>query len=598
MTVSEQPTSPETLYEQRLTDRKEAARLAAARHARLGNIRLAFAAGSVAAIWFAAANGFEAWPLLALVALAALIALFAAGDRFTRRSRFAERGVQYYERALLRLRHRRDDAGETGERFIDPHHPYAVDLDVFGKHSLFQMLSTCRTRAGENRLAAWLLAPADPAEIQSRHQAVDEMRTLLDLREDLAVLGEDFRSGVHPDALAAWAVAPPVAIPRVLRLVAAVFSAIGLVLLGWWTLTLFSDPRLRIAIIAVGVLEASVFFRWRHTVSAIAHATGEPGHDLALLSAVLARLEKERFSSPRLARHSEALHRPSPASHAIARLNRLIELLDSRDNWVVRIFGPLVLWTTQVSFAVELWRQRYGHAIPQWLDAVAEIEAIGSLAAFRFEHPEHVFPQVAAGPPAFAAEALAHPLLAACVANDVSLGAPAQLLIVSGSNMSGKSTLLRTVGLNAVLALAGAPVRAASLRLSWLSIGASIRINDSLDGGVSRFYAEILRIRQILDLPAPALFLLDELLAGTNSHDRRIGAQALFRALLDRTAIGLATTHDLALSVIATELGSAANVHFEDFIEDGRIQFDYRMRPGIVTRSNALALMRSVGLDV
>jgi len=196
---------------------------------------------------------------------------------------------------------------------------------------------------------------------------------------------------------------------------------------------------------------------------------------------------------------------------------------------------------------------------------------------------------------------MGHPLLPddRCVRNSVTLAAPLRLLIVSGSNMSGKSTLLRTVGVNTVLALAGAPVRAKRLTLSHLALGASIRSTDSLEEGQSRFMAEILRLKQVLELPPPALFLLDELLHGTNSHDRALGSQGLIRALLDRGAIGLVTTHDLSLATVADQLApAAANVHFEDRLEDGRLVFDYRVRPGIVARSNALDLMRAVGLNV
>jgi DNA mismatch repair ATPase MutS len=188
------------------------------------------------------------------------------------------------------------------------------------------------------------------------------------------------------------------------------------------------------------------------------------------------------------------------------------------------------------------------------------------------------------------------------VRSDVHLGGGMQLLVVSGSNMSGKSTLLRTVGINAILALAGAPVRAASLRLSPLAVGATLRIQDSLQEGRSRFYAEITRIRELADIAAgsaPLLFLLDELFHGTNSHDRRVGAAGVLRSLLDRGAIGLITTHDLALTSVADELSPrAANVHFQDWFEGNEIRFDYLMKPGPVTRSNALALMRAVGLDV
>jgi DNA mismatch repair ATPase MutS len=277
-----------------------------------------------------------------------------------------------------------------------------------------------------------------------------------------------------------------------------------------------------------------------------------------------------------------------------------MELLDSRDNLLVRIVGPPLLWGTQLAMALEQWRAENGPHIRGWVDAVSEIEALSSLANYAWEHPDDPLP-VFADAAVFDAEDLGHPLLAndRSVRNSVRLGAPVRLLVVSGSNMSGKSTLLRAAGINAVLALAGAPVRAKRLTISRLSLGASIRTMDSLEEGHSRFMAEILRLRQILELPPPAFFLLDELLHGTNSHDRAIGAEGVIRALLARGAIGLATTHDLSLAKVADDLAPAAlNVHFEDRLENGRLVFDYRMRPGVVTRSNALDLMRAVGLDV
>jgi DNA mismatch repair ATPase MutS len=241
--------------------------------------------------------------------------------------------------------------------------------------------------------------------------------------------------------------------------------------------------------------------------------------------------------------------------------------------------------------------------------AVADFEAFASLSSYRYEHSGDPFPEIVPGETAgssatFDGAQMGHPLLpdARMVRNDAHLAGGTRLLVVSGSNMSGKSTLLRTVGINAVLALAGAPVRAASLRLTPLAIGATLRIQDSLQEGRSRFYAEITRIRELADIaagPVPLLFLLDELFHGTNSHDRLVGASGVLRSLLARGAIGLITTHDLALTAIADELSpSAANVHFEDWFEGGDIRFDYLMKPGPVTRSNALALMRAVGLDV
>jgi DNA mismatch repair ATPase MutS len=253
---------------------------------------------------------------------------------------------------------------------------------------------------------------------------------------------------------------------------------------------------------------------------------------------------------------------------------------------------------------VEDWRRHSGPAVRRWLTAAGQIEALCSLASHAFEHPADPFPELAEGPAWLEAEGIGHPLIAEdrVVRNDVRLGGEIRVLVVSGSNMSGKSTLLRTLGVNAVLAQAGATVRARRLRLTPLAVGASIRVTDSLQDGVSRFYAEIVRIRQILDRtagPVPVLFLIDEFLHGTNSHDRRIGAEALVRGLVERGAIGLVTTHDLALAEIAESLGRrAANVHFEDRIDDGRILFDYVMRAGVVRKSNAIELMRHVGLEI
>jgi len=317
------------------------------------------------------------------------------------------------------------------------------------------------------------------------------------------------------------------------------------------------------------------------------------------------RLEREQFPSGMLATLRQSLDSEGePPSHLISRLNKLVERLDSRDNVAVRILEPFILWTMHTAAGVETWQRHYGSAVRRWLIATGEIEALCTLAGYAFDHPGDPFPEFVDGPVSIEAEAMCHPLIPAgqAVRNDVRLGAAPRVLMVSGSNMSGKSTLLRTLGINAVLAQAGAPVSARRLRLTPLAIGASIKLSDSLQGGVSRFYAEILRIRQILSLTGgalPVLFLIDEFLAGTNSHDRRIGAGALVRGLVERGAIGLVTTHDLALADIADSLGElAANVHFEDRVEDGKIRFDYVMRSGVVRKSNALELMRSVGLEI
>jgi DNA mismatch repair ATPase MutS len=375
-------------------------------------------------------------------------------------------------------------------------------------------------------------------------------------------------------------------------------------MLIWWVSTDLKDKNARLGVLAIAAVEGLFALSMRTRILGIVHSVEAPAHDLDLLSQILATLEKQQFRSPLLAAIRKAIDvNGHPASKRIGRLRRLMDMLDSRDNVFVRAFGPLLLWTTQLGMAIESWRAENGPQVAGWLDAVSEMEALSSLANYAWEHFNDPFPEFspAGCEPRFDGEDLGHPLLseAKCVRNSVKLTAPLRLLVVSGSNMSGKSTLLRTIGVNTVLAMAGAPVRAKRLVLSHLSLGASIRTTDSLEDGHSRFMAEILRLKQVLELPAPALFLLDELLGGTNSHDRGVGSEGLIRALLARGAIGLVTTHDLALSRIGDELApAAANVHFEDRLENGRLVFDYRVRPGVVARSNALDLMRAVGLDV
>jgi hypothetical protein len=349
--------------------------------------------------------------------------------------------------------------------------------------------------------------------------------------------------------------------------------------------------------------------RWRLYVRGILRDADRSVRELELLGELLRRIERERFAAERLAALQEALRTEGRLPSAqILRLRRLVELLDWRRNQLFAPIAPFLLWTTQLCFAIAEWRKECGPALAKWLEAIGEIEALCDLATYAYENPEDPFPEIAEieeDGPHLEAVGLGHPLIPhdRCVRNDIALGAACALHVVSGSNMSGKSTWLRTIGTNTVLALAGAPVRARSMKLRPLAVGASLRAQDSLQEGRSRFYAEIQCLRRIMELtagPHPVLFLLDEILAGTNSHDRRIGAEALVRQLLERRAIGLLTTHDLTLAAIVDELGSARarNVHFEDHFEGGEMRFDYQLRQGVVEKSNALELMRSVGLRV
>ena len=535
---------------------------------------------------------------LLLVPVAAFVWLAVLHEQKLRQMRQRQRSIVFYERGIARIEDRWAGEGETGDRFLDQRHPYARDLDLFGKASLFELLCTARTRAGEEKLAAWLLGPAPVAEIEARHGAVCDLRKRVRLREDLFCIGETVRSGVHPDALARWGEQKAILKARSIRVTTTLLAALwiaGIIawgVLGWGTAAL--------AISALNLAWAHrIHARWDAAAEAIEEAT----HDLDVLAAVLRLIDRGEYSAPRLREIQARLkHAEFAPSDAIRRLDRVVGYLESRRNPAMRLLDVVMFWSAQCVFVAEGWQQEFGPSIRGWLEAVGEFEALTALAGYSFEHPDHVLPQFVPQGPLFEASGLTHPLLPAAqaVRNEVRLGDGMQLIILSGPNMAGKSTFIRCVGVNAVLAQCGAPVKATSLRMSPLAVAASICVLDSLSGGTSRFYAEIHRLKLAEDLAGgslPVLFLLDELLSGTNSHDRLEGTKLIVRSLMDRGAIGIVSTHDLALAEIPASMGGrAVNFHFEDRLEDGKLIFDYKLKPGVVKTSNALELMRSIGL--
>jgi hypothetical protein len=607
--------APAREYATRRADRERRAAALAARERLVGNGRLVvFALGLVLGYLAIGPELLPAW--WALVPLAVFSALLLIHERVTRAWWRARRAVAFYDAGQARLGDAWRGRGQPGNRYLDETHPCAADLDLFGPGSLFELLCTARTRTGEDTLAGWLRGPAAPEEVRARQAAVAELRPQLDLREDLALLGSDVPAGVDFDAVVAWGAGPDLLRPRWPRWVALALGLAALVCLaGWVTSLLRPGPPPTFfhrwgSLPLVLVLAALVAFALslRRRVEQVLSAVEKRGRDLAMLANVLARLEDAEFAAPRLRELRAAL---GPAngggggapSQRIAQLTNLIDVLESRRNQFFMPFAYLLLWGTQVAYSIEAWRARSGKHISGWLATVGQFEALCALAAYAYENPDDPFPEVIEQGPLYEGEGLGHPLLPAgrCVRNDLALSTARPVLIVSGSNMSGKSTFLRTVGINAVLALAGAPVRAGRLRISPLVAGATLRIQDSLQQGRSRFFTEILRLEQIVELSRgriPLLFLLDEVLAGTNSHDRRIGAEGVVRGLVEAGAIGLVTTHDLSLTQIAEKLPGAANVHFADHFEHGEMIFDYKLRPGVVQHSNALALMRAVGLRV
>ena len=535
-----------------------------------------------------------------LIPVAAFIVLAILQEKLLSRIQYRTRAIRFYERGLARLEDRWAGTGESGDRFLDPSHPYARDLDLFGSRSLYKYLSNARTRAGEETLARWLLQAASSEEVLSRQAAVRDLAPRVTFREMLASCGESVRVGVQPDALAAWGQATPVLTTFATRLLTTTLGLIWLLTIPAWVM--WGSP---IPIVLATLVNAACKHLIQLRLDRAAGFIEKAGAELRLLAQALSLLEREPFTAPALLNLQTSIqHGNAVPSAAIRRLASTAEILATREGLLARPLDVVTFWSAQFVFRAEAWQRKNGPAIRSWLHAVGELEALASLASFAFEHPDNAWPGFVESAPCFQAEALTHPLLPRhqAVENDLLLDVSNQLMILSGPNMAGKSTFIRAIGVNAVLAQCGAPVCARRLRMSPLRVTASICILDSLAGGMSRFYAEIHRLKLIADLaqgPVPVLFLLDELLSGTNSHDRMVGTQFILRELIDRKAIGIVSTHDLALTQIPAMFGERAmNCHFEDHLEGGRLIFDYKLKPGIVQTSNALKLMRAIGLGV
>jgi hypothetical protein len=545
------------------------------------------------------------WAVVAGDVLAFVVLVFVHGAVHQAKER-ASAALRFHERGLARLDHAWDRLPTTSDRLKVADHPFAGDLDVLGHGSVMQLVDATETRFGEERLAK-LLCQEDPGEwprdVLERQQAVRDLASRPAFREALATAGgvlADERP--DPAPLLAWAEEKN-ALPA------------GLLVLGWLlplalagVAVLVPVLHLRAGIVTIAVLaQVAIGIAVGIRLTPMLQAASARENAVTRWRAMIAVIEAEPFEAPLLVRVRGRLAAGKRrASEEIVALERIVGYVDARRNEVFRLLiAPLLMWDVHCARALLRWRARAGHHVREWLDALGEIEALASLAGFAFEHPSFAWPELGQEP-GLEASALGHPLIADAhrVGNDVHLPAAGRSLVVTGSNMSGKSTLLRAVGVNAVLAFAGAPVCAAALRIGPARVATSMRIEDSLEQGISHFYAELRRLKRVLDLAhqpgRPAvLFLLDEILHGTNSRERVIGACAVVRELLAAGALGAVSTHDLGITALERELGGrVANVHFEEQVSGQAMTFDYVLRPGIVQSSNALRLMRAVGIDV
>jgi len=538
------------------------------------------------------------WPSLP-IPVAAISVRRLQRDRQLRSRMWRLKG--FYGRAVHRVKGNWARSGVTGEEFSDADHVYASDLHIFGDGSLFELLCIARTSIGQRGLANYLLEAPVLEETLLRQEAVRELHVRADLRERVATLGEFEFFESHQDTFEEWLNSPSLSFSRELPVMAAATSALlaGVVLAG--LMVIVSWTNVAIWICPLIVFHAGVGLFFRRQVNRMLSWLRPVSLETQPLREGLKLLEGEQFRSLKLRQLAEQV---GNSSAAIRKLERLLDVLNQRDkDW---FYGPsrVLLVGTQVCMAIEQWRREHGNSLRIWLHAWAEFEALNALAAYGYENPDNTFPKFAYGEACFEAQELGHPLLShtSCIVNDIGLNRKSPFYVVSGSNMSGKSTLLRAIGLNAVLAFAGAPVRARALRLSGLSVFASLSIVDSLLNGKSKFLAEVDRLRQAIESAVenrPVLFLVDEIFSGTNSRDRRIAAEAVVRTLVNRKAIGALSTHDLALTEIVSADGMCGvNVHMGSRDESDPMDFDYRLKPGITQEANALAIARMAGVPV
>lgn len=520
-----------------------------------------------------------------------------------------QRLLVLYDRNLHRVDGTETQSGRTGiepgQELRLPAHLYDRDLDILGPNSLFGLLDTTRTGPGERGLARYLLEPATHDESLLRQQAVKELLPQLDLREKIALLGVTRFQQITASFFDDWLADTPPLFPRIVRPTLIVTTAIDIALLlaGFTHFVTWSNlfPNLALTL----CVQTAICLYLRPRVLPLLGGSARLQQNVRLIADGVALMQSSTFGSPKLQALQRASLEPIGAVKLLKRLEGHLTIVEQRNKEWYFVLSLFLAAGTQTAISIAAWKRQHSAAMRSWLAAWAEFEALSALATHAFEHPDDTWPELLppTHAPTYEARNLGHPLLPNAITNDVSLGSipePATgFYLISGSNMSGKSTLLRSIGINAVLAYAGAPVRAQSLRLTPLALGASLALTDSLAEGRSKFLAEVERLAAIINASAkaPLLFLVDEIFSGTNSEDRCAAAGVILQKLLANAAIGALSTHDLALTTLAATANRGLNVHMASPSPEDPLAFDYRLKPGINTASSARAILRLIGID-
>lgn len=594
-------------YEERIRLFKTKASKLAEQYTHLSWMRtLLFVSFLIGIVYFANAQNSNAIFIVAIIFIIAFPLLVRHHNQLKKRRFHMDSLVEINEEEIARLKGKLKGM-ETGGKFLDLQHPYTGDLDVFGEHSLYQLIKRASTYKGKALLASWLMHPADREEILSRQQAVQEMKEKLDWRQDFQANGRVAKENEEDtDTLLRW-VEEPIALEKrslykLAMIIMPLITLAGIILYfisgisGYWPIT---------AIFVNG------FILWSTAEKAsLTHKkTFSSISALQAYRAMIRSVEDTDFQHERLQKlQANFLHEGIQASKEISKLEYILDNFNARANVFYHIFNIVFLLDVYWLLRADKWKSNLKGDIRHWFDSISELETLNSIAGFSFSHPEYIVPEIVEEGYVFEAEALGHCLIDANkrVNNDFSMQGKGKVCIITGSNMSGKSTFLRTVGVNVVLALMGAPVCAKKLKTSVIQVFTSMRTQDSLEESVSSFYAELKRLKQLLQMlenpqqnpKMPVMYMLDEILKGTNSQDRHNGAASLIKQLSKLPAFGFVSTHDLELGKMENELNTVINYSFTSSIEQDEIYFDYKIHDGICKSFNASKLMAKMGIAI